>query len=43
MNIFGLNADNLEKEIKKLLDEYTPEELLQQLKDCGLEINEDDK
>lgn len=39
MDIFDLSVDDFKKEMKKLVDEYTPEELLQQLKECGLEVN----
>ena len=40
MDIFDLSVDDFKKEMKKLVDEYTPEELLQQLKDCGYKEDE---
>lgn len=39
MDIFDLSIDDFKKEIKKLVDEYTPEELFQELIECGLEVN----
>lgn len=39
MDIFDLSIDDFKKEIKKLVDEYTPEELLNELIECGLEAN----
>lgn len=39
MDIFDLSIDDFKKEIKKLVDEYTPEELLNELIECGLEVN----
>ena len=35
MDIFDLSIEEFEKEMKKLVNEFTPEELLQQLKECG--------
>lgn len=40
MDIFDLSVDDFKKEMKKLVDEYTPEELLQQLKECGYKEDE---
>ena len=40
MDIFDLSVDDFKKKMKKLVDEYTPEELLQQLKDCGYKEDE---
>lgn len=39
MDIFDLSIDDFKKEIKKLVDKYTPEELLNKLIECGLEVN----
>ena len=39
MDIFDVSIDDFKKEIKKLVDEYTPEELLNELIECGLEVN----
>lgn len=39
MDIFDLSIDDFKKEIKKLVDEYTAEELLNELIECGLEVN----
>lgn len=39
MDIFDLSIDDFKKEIKKLVDEYTPEELLNELIEYGLEVN----
>ena len=41
MNINKLSIEEFEKEIDKLLKNKTPEQLLKELKDCGLEVKED--
>lgn len=40
MDIFDLSIEDFQKTIKKIVDEYTPEELLQQLKECGYKEDE---
>ena len=43
MDIFDLNKNEFEKEFKKIISEYSPEELLIELKKCGYKgvINND--
>lgn len=38
MDMFDLSIKEFKKEMKKIVDKYTPEELLQKLKECGLEV-----
>ena len=38
MNIFNLNEEELEKFLNKQLKNITPEELLKELIECGLQI-----
>lgn len=40
MDIFDLSIEDFKEEMKKLVDEYTPEKLLQQLKECGYKEDE---
>lgn len=42
MDIFDLSVDDFKKEIKNLVDEYSPEELLNELIECGLEVSKDE-
>lgn len=37
MDIFDLSIEEAQKEMEELLSKYTPEELLNELKECGLE------
>lgn len=42
MNIFDLPLDQIDKEMDKLLSQYNnPEELLDDLIECGLEVDEE--
>lgn len=42
MDIFDLNMNDFKKEIKKLVNSYKPEELLEELKECGYQKEEYD-
>ena len=37
VDIFDLSIEEFKKEIQNLINTYTPEELLEELKECGLE------
>lgn len=39
MEVFDLSIDNFRKEMQKLVNEYTPKELLQELRKCGYKGN----
>ena len=39
MDLFDLSIDDFIEEIEKLVDEYTPGELLNDLIECGLEVS----
>lgn len=39
-NIFNLSLKEIDKEFDKLLKNFTPEELLKELKECGYEQDE---
>lgn len=41
MDIFDLSIEEFEKEMKVLVESCTPEELLEQLKECGYQQEED--
>lgn len=44
MDIFDLDINDFKKEMKKIVDEYIPEELLKELRECGYkEEKEEDK
>ena len=40
MNIFSLSTEEAKEEIKKMLDSVTKEQLVKELKECGLEVEE---
>ena len=40
MNIFALSTEEAEKEIEKMLNSFTKEQLVKELKECGLEVEE---
>lgn len=41
MNIFKLSEEEIEKELDKIFKKTTPEKLLQELIECGLEVKEE--
>lgn len=41
MDIFDLDIKDFEKEIDNFLKGYTPEELLEELKQCGLQVEKE--
>lgn len=43
MDIFSLPIDEFEQELDKMLKNISPEELLQELIKCGLEVKKDEK
>ena len=43
MDLFNLPIDEFEKEINKIFSNITPEELLQELIECGLEVYDEKK
>ena len=40
MNIFKLSEEEIEKELDKIFKNTTPEEVLQDLIECGLKVKE---
>lgn len=40
MNIFNLSPEDAEKEINKVLDGITKEQMIEELKVCGLKVRE---
>ena len=43
MDIFNLTVEEIEQELDKMLSKYTPEELLNELIECGLELNKNEE
>ena len=43
MNLFDLPMKEFDKKIDEIFNQYTSAELLEELKKCGLEVNEDEK
>lgn len=43
MNLFDLPMKEFDKKIDEIFNQYTPEELLEELKKCGLEVNKDER
>lgn len=43
MDIFDLPIEEFEKELDKIFSNITPEELLQELIECGLEVYDEKK
>lgn len=43
MDIFSLTVEEIEQELDKMLSKYTPEELLNELIECGLELNKNEE
>lgn len=43
MNIFNLTIKEIEQELDKALSKYTPEELFNELVECGLELNKNEE
>ena len=42
MDIFDLDIEDFEKEIEKFINSYTPEELFEELKECGWKVERKD-
>lgn len=43
MDIFNLTVEEIEQELDEMLNKYTSEELLNELIECGLELNKNEE
>lgn len=43
MNLFNLKIEDFDRKINEIFSQYTSEELFEELKKCGLEVDENER